>query len=354
MKKKGMLIATIVMVLVLAVSLTTATYAWFTETSLVQVDTIAFEISSAADMVIGVHENNTISTGAKTAADYWSGGTYYTAGGTHTAPGTWEGEFNALGSEVNFDGLTFADISKAVGTGTLKDGGSFGTYDNATSTFTPGTDMGGDADTAFNMAHYTASGMIQAEGQGGTVDTTTVDAAWKNVHYLDVVLGIQATNANLETMTCYVTVTPRTGDAIIGMNAAIHVAWRVVAPGDDTVGDLHDVDIYGDYHFDDTTVVNAVYNNAKTAFDTKMGDGYNSTGLECLGGGTSANLYNAGHSMTVAIPIASAGEGTISVGDIYQLQLVIYIAGADDDCQEAAKGVASTINITFAGVEKAA
>ena len=38
MKKKGLIIATIVMVLVLAVSLTTATYAWFTLSDVTKID----------------------------------------------------------------------------------------------------------------------------------------------------------------------------------------------------------------------------------------------------------------------------------------------------------------------------
>ena len=354
MKKRGLIVATIVMVLVLAVSLTTATYAWFTATSEVTVDQISFQISSTADVVIGVHKNNTISTDAQTAANYWSGQTFYDTGSASKDPGTWGGEFNALGSKVSFDGLTFAGIGQAIGTGTLLPTGSYGTYDNETSTFTPGASLGGTADTAFNMSNYTANGMIQAQGQGATADTKTIDVAWKNVHYLDVVLGIQAVNSNLDTMTCYVTVTPNVADAIIGMNAAIHVAWRVVAPGAVSVGDLQDVDVYGTSYTFATTggVTNTVYDNAKSAYDTL--NSKTSTGLECLGGATTANLYAAGKSMTIAIPIASAGEGNISVGDIYQLQLVIYIAGFDSDCQEAAKGVSSTINITFAGVEKTA
>lgn len=60
--------------------------------------------------------------------------------------------------------------------------------------------------------------------------------------------------------------------------------------------------------------------------------------------------------MTFAIDLEdlTAGTDVIDMTDIYQIKLVVYIAGFDDDCVEGAKGVASTINITFAGVAKAA
>ena len=347
MKKKGLLIATIVMVLVLAVSLTTATYAWFTATSEVTVDTIQFNVNTAADLIIGLKDDNTVST-TSTAADYFSGTTTYTRGATFDKQGTWGGDYNSLGSNIDLNSLSFKNLTKAVGTGTFA--GTAGSFD-VDGDYTPGTATAGSADTSFNMANY-LTGMIQANGQGASIDENSVDTAWKNVHYLDVVIGVQATKSNLDSMTCYVTINPTAG-AILGMNTAIHVAYRVVAPGADSIGDLTDTDIYNDYHYSRTPgeVVNTVFNAAETAYNTAHPDAH-SAGLVCIGGSSTTTL-NPG-AITVAIPIEDVDSGSIDITDIYQVQLVIFIAGYDEDCLEGAKGVGSDIIITFAGVETAA
>ena len=347
MKKKGLIVATIVMVLVLAVSLTTATYAWFTATSLVEVDTINFTVATAADLVIGVKSDNKLADEEETtAADYYSGDTVYTIGGTFKDPGTWLGAFNSLGSEINLNGLEFENLSQAVGTGTYT-GATPGSYNQETKVYTPGS-LGGTADTAWSDTNY-ATGMIQANGQGASVDEDTIDTAWKNVHYLDVVIGVQATKSNLESMTCYVTINPTAGNAIIGMNAAIHVAYRVVAPGA-AVGAFTDQDIYGTtnkYSTQPSAITNTVYNDAKEAYDEAKG--VSSTGLTCIGGASGVVLNDG----AITFPITIASGGSISITDIYQVQLVIFIAGYDTDCLEGAKGVGSQIIITFAGVEAA-
>lgn len=347
MKKKGLLIATIVMVLVLAVSLTTATYAWFTATSEVTVDTIQFNVNTAADLIIGLKDDNTVSK-TSTAANYYSGTTAYTRGTTFDKQGTWGGEYKSLGSNIDLNALSFKDLTKAVGTGTFT--GVAGTFD-ANGTYTPGKTLGGTADSSFNMTNY-EKGMIQANGQGTAFDANSVDTAWKNVHYLDVVIGVQATKANLDSMTCYVTINPTAG-TILGMNTAIHVAYRVVAPGADSIGDLADTDIYDAYHYSQTPgeVVNTVFEDAETAYNTAHPTAH-SAGLVCIGGSSKTTL-NPG-AITVAIPIVDVASGSIDMTGIYQVQLVIFIAGYDSDCLEGAKGVGSDIIITFAGVETAA
>lgn len=54
MKKKGLIVATIVMVLVLAVSLTTATYAWFSSTASATVDDLAITTKAADGLQIAM------------------------------------------------------------------------------------------------------------------------------------------------------------------------------------------------------------------------------------------------------------------------------------------------------------
>ena len=69
MKKKGLIISTVVMVVVLIASLTTATYAWFTAASSVVVDSIKLEVTSDANVNVGV-KKSTASPDSKTYDDY--------------------------------------------------------------------------------------------------------------------------------------------------------------------------------------------------------------------------------------------------------------------------------------------
>ena len=73
MKKKGLIVATIVMVLVLAVSLTTATYAWFTQSNVTTIDGFGIEVAASAAVNIGLKKNNTYD--AQASADAFVSGT---------------------------------------------------------------------------------------------------------------------------------------------------------------------------------------------------------------------------------------------------------------------------------------
>jgi len=335
------------MVVVLIASLTTATYAWITESSTVMIDSIDFAVGAGADLIIGVHKDNSLKKDA-VYSDFRSGSTTYTSGSTFADAGTWEGT-EALGSNIDFNGLDLKSISKAVGTGkfTGTKGGTWTKGENGNS-FTDGTGLNGSADDKFTYANY-VTGMIKAEGSAGTYFANSVDTAWKQFDYLDVVIGVQATKSNLQSMTCYVTVNPTSG-SIIGMNAAIHVAYEVVKPGAESANTLTDKDIYEGYSFKqlNTAVTNETYNAAKTAAkDT----GKNT--LKCLGGSETVEL-SAG-AMTLAIELDKlTGEEVIDMDGIYQIHLVVYVAGFDTDCQEGAKGVGSTIYVTFAGTAKEA
>ena len=346
MKKKGLIISTVVMVVVLIASLTTATYAWFTQTSTVTVDSINFGVKAGADLVIGLSKSNNF-VDTPTQASFCSGETKYTPGATFDLQGGWDSDVSALASNIDLNGLSFSGIKKAVGTGTFT-GTAGATYDSNTNSIKDGTALNGTADDSFNNTNY-KTGMIKAEGQATSVQADTVDRAWKQFDYLDVVIGVQAAKANLTSMTCYVTVNPSVA-SIIGMNAAIHVAYEVVKPGAKTTNTLTDKDVYEGYTFGTTpnNVTNTVYINAKTAYDTAKK--LESKGMTCLGGDETALNQGA---ITLPITLDTNADG-IDVNGIYQLHLVIYIAGFDGDCLEAAKGVDSTIYITFAGVEKAA
>ena len=346
MKKKGLIISTVVMVVVLIASLTTATYAWITGTSTVTVDEINFGVSAGADLVIGLSATNNFVENP-TQKSFYSGATTYTPGATFDLQGSWLGDFNALASNIDLNGLSLSNITKTVGTGKFT-GTAGSTYDAENKRIVDGTGLGGTADDAFDNANY-KTGMIKAEGQATSVDTKTVDRAWKQFDYLDVVIGVQAAKANLTSMTCYVTVNPSLA-SIIGMNAAIHVAYEIVKPGETATNTLVDNDVYGNFHYGTAPngVENTVYNAAKGAYD--VAKGITSKGMTCLGG-TETELNQGAITFPITLDTSETG---IDVSGFYQLHLVIYISGPDSDCLEAAKGVSSTIYITFAGVQKTA
>ena len=72
MKKKGLIISTVVMVVVLIASLTTATYAWFTVSSTTTVDGFNLEVVSSNILNIGLKANTTYEDDAS-ASSFVSG-----------------------------------------------------------------------------------------------------------------------------------------------------------------------------------------------------------------------------------------------------------------------------------------
>ena len=349
MKKKGLIVATIVMVLVLAVSLTTATYAWFTADSQTTIDAIGFTVTTAADVIIGLKTDGEIAhttDGGSTTIDPVTLDNFVTDGASDVLytptgqgyTGTWSGQAG-LGSSIN-TGLNFNNITSAIGTGTptvFNEGG--------TSVQTPGSV------TANWDSNKT---VVKANGTGFTassVDTSSVYAAKKNAQtdpnggsslvdgdYLDIVIGVQATKAELASIVCNVTVNPTaTNGATIGMNAAIHVRWSL----NDV--DWHDVDVYGNNRYGtakgsitDTYTDLTGGATRQVATTESTNNAFGITGLNALQG-----------ACNIAIPVVQ-NESGISTSEIYQIHLIIFVAGYDSDCITAAlNGTNSAITINF-------
>ena len=331
MKKKGLIISTVVMVVVLIASLTTATYAWFTADSTTTITPIDFSVSAGSDVSIGLKTDNTYAE-TVTSGSFMSGTTVIADGfltegvpnGTIPTANTsyWNGT-NNLGSSIDMQ-LDLSGMEKAVGTG--KVGGSAATAALA---------------SLRTEATSTVDGMVKASGYGAAVTTTTTERAFAQRDYLDVVIGVQATATDLEKIFCNITINPRSDDRDLGMNAAIHVAWKIDGSlVDDADGN---VDFYdkntgdtqaADYHLGTTTA-----SIAKTAVN-------GNTNTVPYGGTTSQVLNNGAKNL--AITIDDAGTGNfISREKIYQIHLLIWIDGADEDCVQAAQGVGSQIFINF-------
>jgi len=319
------------MVVVLIASLTTATYAWFTADSTTTIEPIEFSVSAGSDVSIGLKTDNTYAE-TVTSGSFMSGTTVIADGfltdgvpnGTIPTANAayWDGT-NNLGSSIDMQ-LDLSGMKKAVGTG--KVGGAAATA-ALTSLRTEATNS--------------VDGMVMASGYGSAVTTTTTERAFAQRDYLDVVIGVQATATDLEKIICNITINPRSTDRDLGMNAAIHVAWKIdgsLVNGADGNVDFYDKNTgdkqTADYHLGTTTA-----SIAKTAVN-------NNTNTVPYGGTTSQVLNNGAKNL--AITIADAGTGKfVSRDKIYQIHLLIWIDGADEDCVQAAQGVGSQIYINF-------
>ena len=357
MKKKGLIVATIVMVLVLAVSLTTATYAWFTAANTTIVEGIDFSVGSTSDVLIGVKQSYSFDTTNKAnvtgaysstnAADFmWgdlNGDCTFTDGTFNWANGT-----VGLGHYIN-TGLSLTSMAYAVGTGV---------YDAEESKVTSVDN------TSWNAQHS----IIVAEA--GTIDTeasldkaalaNTNTAVQKN--YLDIVLGAAPSQKDtIYGINCIVTVNPADADLVLGMNAAIHVRWSL----DGTT--YYDCDIYNadDAEADRAKDVGVVYsqgaavnkysttmtsmaNSSKIAADADTSATYGENAKGYLGQGIAVNDGWA----SITIPIIPAGSEKLGLDELETIHIQVYIAGYDTDCNNDAIGVSSEILINFAGVKE--
>ena len=337
MKKKGLIISTVVMVVVLIASLTTATYAWFSATAVTTIDEIKFSVGTGSDVSIGLSKTNTFVDGTPGGGSFVSGSTSigktfgtmddttnkWNATGAQWGTGYWEGT-DGLGSRINMQ-LNMSNLEKAVGTGMV----------------------GGTADKTFaitavrTLASSTATGMIISEGnsEGATKNGATI--AYGQKDYLDVVIGVQAAAADLYSIICNVTINPDAGNIDLGMNAAIHMAWKVGGMID---GTSENYDIYQGNRSNSTlaTLGYTLCDNKRNTADF---------------GGQATQTLNPG-AINKAITVhetATPGEGErpfISRNDIYQIHLMIWIDGNDPDCTDQTKGVGSTIYINFSTTHK--
>ena len=332
MKKKGLIISTVVMVVVLIASLTTATYAWFTASAETTIEKIDFSVSSGSDVSIGLSSTNTCQPGASSSAFRSGTTTIGTTYATTDEKGTsvpnavlqegndyWQGN-GGLGNRIDMQ-LSLTNMTKAVGTGK----------------------SGKTADGTFNLAAIRtlatadATGMVVSEGLATSAFENNASPAYGQKDYLDVVIGVQAAAADLYSIVCNVTINPSANDIDLGMNAAIHVAWAIGGMiGADTPANQV-VDAYGDKHYNTTTA-----SLAKTLVG-------NRTNTVDFGGNASQTLNNGATNVPITIAESETKTGTdyLDRSTIYQIHLLIWIDGIDGDCNDQAKGVSSSIYINF-------
>ncbi len=99
MKKKGLIVATIVMVLVLAVSLSTATYAWFSSQAQATVEDLTVAVTPATGVEIAVYQGDS----------FYNGNMEYTKNTK-----SWSSDTEGFGTLVNFSSVELGKINNAI------------------------------------------------------------------------------------------------------------------------------------------------------------------------------------------------------------------------------------------------
>ena len=338
-----MIVATIVMVLVLAVSLTTATYAWFSVTNVTTIDAFNIAVVAGNAVNIGVKSDNTYSPNP--TADMFRNGTvdYTPDPAGSIGGGDWTDGSVGLGATLNH-GIVWGAQSAAVGiTGDDLTDATGGYYTGAT-----------DANTGFwNLKDKTgASNITQTGEQGftviaanagksGTIDLAQVSKAVANKNgtrytaeegqtpsgdYAYLFLGASPTKA-LESNELVILLTgDQSQGTIVGILSAVHVAYRL---NDETT--WTDLELFGDSNHYNTLLADVTCN-----LTTEQANAYKASYGE-----------NAPTKGAWAIVI---DELKTAQGQIDQIEIVIYIAGADSDCRDEAKGAKGSISIFFNAV----
>ena len=390
MKKKGLIISTIVMVVVLIASLTTATYAWFNNHGTAKVDNIDFSVQSATSVMIGVNKDNAYDS-TKTLTNFVSGGTSF-----NTSTDKWTGT-NGLGLEVHhninlrmekavysFDdysesGHNYYNFTAGSGegaktgaewkeqfpsadynyTGTLVDETSYtmaqsltagaincysksegaGTIVGTVDTYTGG--QGTAISAGINMAHT----ILKASGEGSAITPGSLEATGVNEDYVNIAFGALASKTNVLGYGMVVYIQPTDDQTALGINAAIHVAYNLNNSG------WTEIDVYGAN--DRNTVKSSM--TAPTAPSWTAGSAgakqYSATGVFDTENTAAGDAY-------VYIPLYESADGTacapIAAANLNQIQLVVYLCGQDEDCVTASTGVSATVTIEFVALEKTA
>ena len=312
MKKKGLIIATIVMVLVLAVSLTTATYAWFTTTASSSIQNITVSVAGGTDVLIGI-SNTGSKIASPTSDDFFSGTCSYA--GTGPSTGTWSGT-QGLGANVE-TGLTLATIQKAV----------------STSSQAAATASSTTVDAA--NAQMTGANFVKAAGSGTAITSGTFEDAVQNSatinseavggDYLHFTLGMLANKTTVDTVTLNITVAPTDNKTSMGMTAGMHIIYKL-----DSAASWTNIDVGGANSY-------ATLKTAVNQADTNGSNANNPTGQALAAGW---------QNFQITFGTATQSLGTNPATDIHQIELYIYYVGTDTDCVNAALGSAATVYFT--------
>ncbi len=338
MKKKGLIISTVVMVVVLIASLTTATYAWFTVSNKTTIDGFNLSVVAGNAVNIGVKKDNTHKKDA-TNDDFLSGDVTWTNSSTTGQigkdAGNWTGGTVGLSATLKHN-ISWGEQSKAVGAfnaatwSAETDSAKYGYIGDASGT----TDNPGKGNTTGNGE----STFLNAANLGTGTTLSNVTAALANKgkegeenskgDYAYLFLGA----APAETLTSNTLVLMLDGSSStgtnVGMLAAVHVAYRVTKAGADNVTT----------EWTEAQFFTSVYNAQLSAQSVTWTE-------------TEKKAYDTAYSgtaPTTKVGVVKISDLSTAQGAIDQIELIIYIAGSDPDCIDNAKNASGQIKMFFA------
>ena len=301
MKKKGLIISTVVMVVILIASLTTATYAWFSSTAEARIAPIGMTANAAEGILIGVRADTTATTTTRT--DFVNGDVNWTASATagNYTDGTWKGTngFGSLITPLSGSNPLAIQVAEAM-------------------TKTVSEDASNDKIGSAYFKNAPAGVNDQTAGE--------FTAASANVDYIQLDLGIIAsTHQNIDQIIGSIKVTP-TDPNLIGMAAAIHFEVQVKAPGAADWTTLSEIDSYGGLEAGVATF------GETTGFDGTL----NTTDKTWTYDFEAWKMAAAGGELSTT--------GTL---DVVQVRIRAWLEGTDASCTTAYTGTGADIEISF-------
>ena len=330
MKKKGLIISTVVMVVVLNASLTTATYAWFNAANTGQVNDISLAVRAATNVNVGVKYKDITGNKSDTGNYYKNTVMRDSESATNNNTVAWKGDEVGLGSTLTFDGLMLGG-SKAIGTSDYGENWSKTKPVDGTTNILGTNNVGNDGKKYIVKAGAVSS---TTTGNKTEVDYTTngsVQLAIANIDYLDATIGVSANQKGVKGFYAKVEVVTDGVDATLGVNAAIH--FVVVTPD----GKKATIEPFG-ATVKHNTVISS--DNVKTV----TGEGTNLSGNIIVNGKVATSTFYFWIAKVAGEQTEFKTDGT----EIKDFRILAYIDGTDDACVIDAKG-GCTIKISFGG-----
>lgn len=251
----------------------------------------------------------------------------------------WANGVQGLGQVLNFGELRI-EPNEAIGTAK----GTTGNWvvDSTTTEygkFLNSTTPEGEKRTFIKAPSTIANG----KSQDTTADNAKASEANANKEYLDATIGVAANGADIRGM--YVKVEVKTTDKLptLGMNAAIHLVFQ------DYKGTTYDVQPFGSEQDAD--------NDKKVTFATsKLTNGNVNNKLGTSAGDTTHNYGivskadDGGLVSTFYFWVATGDKAFATDNSVVKnFRVLMYIDGADTDCNSNALGSGATVAISFDG-----
>ena len=314
MKKKGLIIATIVMVLVLAVSLTTATYAWFSTTASTKVDQVSVKIGALSDVNIGV-----TSTFGDTSPENYMYDSITVSGATDNTV-SYAGGSVSLGTQLSipeFNLGTAVATSKTLAPSATQEAlRAVAATEVNTSAFDP---------TKLIFAANATSGT--GNNEVGSADLSSATIAKANIDYIDLRMGAQiAAGKSASGVYATVTVTTTGVETSLKMNAALYFYVK-------TNAGVATVDTWG-------TSTRNTLKSAITGSANGVTYSYDNTSKQAT----------ATFKIWIAGAKAYDAEALLSNETISPIEIYGYVWGPDANCVTSSAGCSCTIDMTFDAV----